>query len=424
MPLLPRGPSSAHRFLVISHSPDTGSNRDAHLKVDTMQVNRLVLSSSKGDAVKFSVERDVLAEAVTWTARSLSPRPPVPVLSGLLIKAENGALSIASFDYEISARLTISADVQEEGSTLISGRLLADICRSLPSAPVQFEADGGKVTLTCRSSKFNLAAMPVDDYPQLPGLPELSGVISGDVFAHAVGQVNIAASKDDTLPILTGIRVEIEGEKMTLLATDRYRLAMRELTWRPTNPELSTSALIKAKTLNDIAKTLGSAGDVNVALAENTELVGFESGGRRTTSLLIDGEYPKIRSLFPEHTPITAAVKTADLVEAVRRVSLVAERNTPVRLAFSQGQVALDAGTGEDAQASEVLDATLNGEDITVAFNPTYLSEGLHAFDSEYVRFSFTAPPKPAVLSAQKEATGDDNVDYKYLLMPVRLPNQ
>ena len=389
-----------------------------------MHTASYIFLDQRGIAVKFSVERDVLAEAVTWTARSLSPRPPVPVLSGLLIKADSGSLSIASFDYEISARLTISADVQEEGTTLVSGRLLADICRSLPSAPVQVEVDGGKVTLTCKSSKFNLAAMPVNDYPQLPALPELSGVIAGDEFAHAVGQVNIAASKDDTLPILTGVRMEIDGEKITLLATDRYRLAMRELTWRPSDPTISTAALIKAKTLNDIAKTLGAAGDVNVALADNAELVGFESGGRRTTSLLIDGEYPKIRSLFPENTPITAAVKTADLVEAVRRVSLVAERNTPVRLAFTQGQVALDAGTGEDAQASEVLDAQLNGDDITVAFNPTYLSEGLHAFDSQYVRFSFTAPPKPAVLSAQQELDGEDNVDYKYLLIPVRLPNQ
>jgi DNA polymerase-3 subunit beta len=249
-------------------------------------------------------------------------------------------------------------------------------------------------------------------------------VVAGDEFAHAVAQVNIAASKDDTLPILTGVRVEIEGEKMTLLATDRYRLAMRELTWRPSTQDISTAALIKARTLNDIAKTLGPAGDINIALSDSAELVGFESGGRRTTSLLIDGEYPKIRSLFPEHTPITAAVRTTELVEAVRRVSLVAERNTPVRLAFTQGQVALDAGTGEDAQASEVLDAHLTGDDITVAFNPTYLSEGLHAFASDYVRFSFTAPPKPAVLSAQAEPEGEDKDDYKYLLMPVRLPSQ
>ncbi|KAD4059718.1 DNA polymerase III subunit beta [Arthrobacter yangruifuii] len=374
--------------------------------------------------MKFRVERDVLAEAVTWTARSLSPRPPVPVLSGLLIKAENGSLSIASFDYEISARLQIPADVSEEGTILVSGRLLAEICRSLPSAPVEVETDGAKVTLTCRNSRFNLATMPEAEYPELPALPEVSGVVDGDAFAQAVSQVIIAASRDDTLPILTGVRMEIEDDLITFLATDRYRLALRELSWKPATPGISTSALVKAKTLNEVAKTLGGAGDLNIALSDDSELIGFESGGRRTTSLLVDGDYPKIRSLFPENTPIHATVETHALVEAVRRVSLVAERNTPVRLAFTDGQLTLDAGTGEDAQASEALEAALVGDDITVAFNPHYLSEGLSAFPSKYVRFSFTTPPKPAVISAQEELTGDDQADYRYLLMPVRLPNQ
>ncbi|MCC9194784.1 DNA polymerase III subunit beta [Arthrobacter sp. zg-Y916] len=374
--------------------------------------------------MKFRVERDVLAEAVTWTARSLSPRPPVPVLSGLLIKAESGSLSIASFDYEISARLQIPADISEEGTILVSGRLLAEICRSLPSAPVDVETDGSKVTLTCRNSRFNLATMPVSEYPELPALPDVSGVVDGDAFAQAVSQVIIAASRDDTLPILTGVRMEIEDDLITFLATDRYRLALRELPWKPATPGISTSALVKAKTLNEVAKTLGGGGALNIALSEESELIGFESGGRRTTSLLVDGDYPKIRSLFPDNTPIHATVETSALVEAVRRVSLVAERNTPVRLAFTDGQVTLDAGTGEDAQASEALEASLIGDEITVAFNPHYLSEGLGAFPSKYVRFSFTTPPKPAVISAQEELTGDDQEDYRYLLMPVRLPNQ
>lgn len=374
--------------------------------------------------MKFRVERDVLAEAVSWTARSLSPRPPVPILAGLLIKAEAGTLSLASFDYEISARLEIPADVLEEGTILVSGRLLADICRSLPSAPVEVATDGSKVTLTCRNSRFNLATMPEGEYPELPKLPDISGVVDGDAFAQAVSQVIIAASRDDTLPILTGVRMEIEDDLITLLATDRYRLALREVTWKPTTPGISTSALVKAKTLSEVAKTLGGAGDLNIAFSADSELIGFESGGRRTTSLLVDGDYPKIRSLFPENTPIHATVQTSSLVEAVRRVSLVAERNTPVRLAFSEGQVTLDAGTGEDAQASESIEATLDGDDITVAFNPHYLSEGLGAFSSTYVRFSFTSPPKPAVMSAQDDVAGEDREDYRYLLMPVRLPNQ
>jgi DNA polymerase III subunit beta len=374
--------------------------------------------------VKFRVDRDVLAEAVTWTARSLSPRPPVPVLSGLLIKAEAGMVSIASFDYEISARLQIPADVSEEGTILVSGRLLADISRSLPSAPVDVSTDGTKVTLTCRSSRFNLATMPVGDYPELPALPDISGVVDGEAFAEAVSQVIIAASRDDTLPILTGVRMEIEDDLITLLSTDRYRLALREVAWRPTTPGISTSALVKAKTLNEVAKTLGGSGDLSIALSDNSELIGFESGGRRTTSLLVDGDYPKIRSLFPENTPIHATVETSVLVEAVRRVSLVAERNTPVRLAFTDGQLSLDAGTGEDAQASEAIEAALSGDEITVAFNPHYLSEGLNAFSSKFVRFSFTTPPKPAVMSAQDDLEGEDKEDYRYLLMPVRLPNQ
>ncbi|OMH23311.1 DNA polymerase III subunit beta [Tersicoccus phoenicis] len=374
--------------------------------------------------MKFSVDRDVLAEAVTWTARSLSPRPPVPVLSGLLLKAGSGTVSLSSFDYEISANLQFAADVAEEGTVLVSGRLLADICRSLPSAPVEIATDGAKITLSCRNSRFNLATMPENDYPELPALPPIGGVVDGGAFAQAVSQVIIAASRDDTLPILTGVRIEFEGETMTLLSTDRYRLAMRELTWRPSSAGLSTSVLVKARTLNEVARTLGSGGDLSIALSDANELIGFESGGRRTTSLLVDGDYPKIRSLFPDATPIHASVRTADLVEAVRRVSLVAERNTPIRMAFTEGTLALDAGTGEDAQASEAIEATLTGEPITVAFNPHYLSEGLGAFTTDHVRFSFTTPPKPAVVSAQQDADGEELTDYRYLLMPVRLPNQ
>jgi DNA polymerase-3 subunit beta len=161
-----------------------------------------------------------------------------------------------------------------------------------------------------------------------------------------------------------------------------------------------------------------------LALADDdSRLIGFESGGRTTTSLLVDGDYPKIRSLFPDSTPIHATVQTQELVEAVRRVSLVAERNTPVRLAFTDGQLHLDAGTGEDAQASEELEAQLSGEDITVAFNPHYLVEGLSVIETKYVRFSFTTAPKPAMITAQADIDGEDQDDYRYLVMPVRLPN-
>lgn len=373
--------------------------------------------------MKFSVERDVLADAVSWTARSLSQRPPSPVLSGILINAGDSVVSFAGFDYEISAHLEIAAEVSTPGKILVSGKLLAEICRSLPQATVTIETEGSKVTVTCGRSRFHLATMPVADYPELPVLPEIAGVVDGAAFSEAIAQVIVAASKDDTLPILTGVKMEIEDDLITFLATDRYRLAMREVHWKPSTPGISTSALVKAKTLNEVAKTLGGAGELQIALGENSDLIGFESGSRRTTSLLVDGDYPKIRSLFPENTPIHATVRTHDLVEAVRRVAVVAERNTPVRLAFTDSQLALDAGTGEDAQAEEAIEAQLEGEEITVAFNPAYLSEGLNAFNTEFVRFSFTTAPKPAMMTAQKALDGNDEDDYRYLVMPVRLPN-
>lgn len=373
--------------------------------------------------MKFSVERDVLAEAVSWTARSLSQRPPSPVLAGILITAESGTVTLAGFDYEISARIEIPADIAEEGTILVSGKLLAEITRSLPQAQVTLETEGSKVQVACGRSRFNLSTMPVAEYPDLPALPDVAGVVDGEAFAQAVSQVIVAASKDDTLPVLTGVKMEIEDDLITFLATDRYRLAMREVSWRPNTPGISTSALVKAKTLSEVAKTLAGSGDLNIALSEGSDLIGFQSGNRRTTSLLVDGDYPKIRSLFPDNTPIHATVATQSLIEVVRRVSVVAERNTPVRLAFTDGQLTLDAGTGEDAKAEESIEAHLDGEEITVAFNPAYLSEGLNAFNSEFVRFSFTSAPKPAMLTAQDSLEGSDSDAYRYLVMPVRLPN-
>jgi DNA polymerase III subunit beta len=374
--------------------------------------------------VKFRVERDVLAEAVTWAARGLPNRPPVPVLAGVLLEAsEDGTLTLSAFDYEVSARITVAAEVAEAGTVLVLGRLLADISRNLPARPIDVATDGNKVQVTCGSSRFSLLMMPSDDYPTLPSSPSPTGTIAGDVFTQAVAQVSIAADRGDTLPILTGVRVEIEGDKVTLLATDRYRLAMRELTWNPEAPDASHVALVPARTLSDTAKALGAAGSVEIALGSSAGgdgLIGFEAGQRRATTRLLDGEYPKVTSIFPSSVDTEAVIETSALVEAVKRVSLVAERNTPVRLKFTDGQVAIEAGTGDDAQASEAVEATLTGPDIEIAFNPQFLLDGLGAVGTAYSRLSFTQSSRPAVLSGQAEQDGEADTSYRYVLMPVR----
>lgn len=383
--------------------------------------------------MRFRVERDALADAVAWAARGLPARPPVPVLAGLMLDASTdngGRLMLSSFDYEVSARVEIAADITEPGAALVSGRLLADISRSLPVGPVEVSTDAAKAVVTCGSSRFTLLTLPIEDYPALPEMPGASGSLRGDAFAAAVAQVAVAAGRDDTLPVLTGVRLEIEDATITMAATDRYRLAVRDLAWTPEQSGLSAIALVPARTLSDTAKALASADKVTVALAGGVAggagsasdgLVGFEGGGRRTTSRLLDGEFPKYRSLLPKESSSVATVETASLIESVRRVALVAERNTPVRLGFSAGEVILEAGTGDEAQASESLDATLSGDDISIAFNPAYLLDGLGALDAPHAELRFTAPGRPAVLAGKEFADTSAGDDYRYLLMPVRL---
>ncbi|MFE3060961.1 DNA polymerase III subunit beta, partial [Nocardia sp. NPDC059236] len=306
--------------------------------------------------MKIRVERDVLAEAVAWTAKSLPARPPVPVLAGLLLKADDGTLSLSGFDYEVSARVSVEAEVEEDGTVLVSGRLLADICRALPNRPVEISTDGVRATVVCGSSRFTLHTLPVEEYPALPEMPSATGTVPGEVFAAAAQQVAIAAGRDDTLPVLTGVRIEIEGDTVTLASTDRYRFAVREFLWKPETPDASAVALVPAKTLLETAKSLSGGDSVTLALSGSGSgegLIGFEGAGRRTTTRLLEGDLPKYRTLFPTEFNSVAVIETAPFVEAVKRVALVAERNTPVRLSFEQGVLTLEAGSSDDAQAVE-----------------------------------------------------------------------
>ena len=408
--------------------------------------------------MKFRVERDVLAEAVTWTARSLPTRPSVPVLSGLKLEASDGTLTLSGFDYETSARVSVPAQVTDEGAALVSGRLLAEIARALPAHPVDVSDEGGRVVLLCRSSRFTLQTLPLDEYPSLPDLPGATGRVRGDLFADAVAQVAIAAGRDDMLPVFTGLRLEIDGENLTLAATDRFRLAVRELEWRPERPDASATALIPARVLAEATRAFaGSPAEVTLALSGVGDaggegllgLTGEAAGGiRHTTTRLLDGEFPPYRKLFPPEQKTEAYVDTAAIVESLKRVALVAERHTSVQLNFAEGQVVLEAGSGDEAQASEALPARIVGDGVATGFNPRYLLDGLSAVRSAVTRLSFTEASRPTVItpaagekpvaeapdasdadtdsadtnSAATTSPTSTNGDYRYLIMPVRVP--
>ncbi|GAA4453347.1 DNA polymerase III subunit beta [Phytohabitans houttuyneae] len=375
--------------------------------------------------MKFRVERDALADAVAWTAKSLPNRPSVPVLAGVMMRVTEGQLNVSGFDYEVSSQVSVDVQGDADGAALVSGRLLAEITKALPAKPVDIAAVGAHLELVCGSARFTLPTMPVEDYPTLPEMPDSAGTIDAAEFASAVAQVAIAAGRDETLPMMTGVRLELNGSSLAMLATDRYRLAMREMQWRPENPDVSINALVPARTLADTAKTLGPlGGDVTMALAHGGAgegMIGFVGGARRTTSRLLDGaNYPPVRSLFPASHNAEARVSVAALNEVVRRVALVADRTTPVLLSFSDEGLVVEAGGTEEARASEAMEATFTGEPLTIGFNPQYLLDGLAALGSPTALLSFVDAFKPAVISPAGE-DGEIVPGYRYLIMPIRV---
>jgi DNA polymerase III subunit beta len=376
--------------------------------------------------MKFRVERDALADAVAWAARSLSARPTIPVLAGLLLDVGDSALSISGFDLEASTQIDVEVAVSRSGTALVSGRLLADISRALPPHPVDIAVDGSRLTIMCGTARFTLPTMPVEDYPKVPQMPTTAGTVDAVAFAAAVGQVAVAAGRDDTLPMLTGVRMEIDGEKLTFAATDKYRLAVRELGWSPSNPaEASAQVVVPARTLADAAKSLAHSDQLTIALSASSGagdgIIGFTgtTGGRasRATTRLLDPQFPPYRTLLPTEWTSTAEVEVAPFVEAVKRVALLADRSTPVRLEFSEGNVALNAGADDEGRAEEQLEVRFEGEPIAIAFNASFLLDGLGVLGASTARLLFPSTNKPTVL---RPADCDD--EYYYLIMPMRLP--
>lgn len=388
--------------------------------------------------VSFRVAREDLVTAVAWVARNLPTKPTQPVLRAMLITADDEGLELAGYDYDVSTRVRLSAEVSQPGRIAVAGKLLSEITGSLPNKPVDFRIDGSKAFVTCGSSRFELPLIPLDDYPMLPKLPAGTGSINAKLFTEAVSQVASAAGKDDSLPMLTGVSMEIVGNQINLAATDRFRLALRTFEWEANDPEINVKLLIPARTLLDNARSLDSGLNDSIDIAVGTGdqvgregLFGVHTDNRETTTRLLDADFPNIAPLLPkEHTAI-ASVEIAPLVDAIRRVSLVAERNAQIVLHFSEGQVILTAGATEAGHAEEALPCAFTGKELTIAFNPGYLKDGLSVVPTSRAVFGFTEPSRPAIMIPEPEEMPSANENgifqtpdtyFTYLLMPVRLP--
>lgn len=374
--------------------------------------------------MRFTVDRDVFNEAVSFTAKLLPQRPTQPILSGVLLVADAETVELGTFDYETSSKTSVKADILEPGRALVSGRLLAEIASKLPHSDVTVTREDDRILIRCGSASFSLPSMPVEEYPQIPEIDEASGSVDAATFAEAIAQVSLAASKEDVTPVITGVQFEIADATLTLTATDRYRVATRGIEWQGAASETIT-ALVPAKIVTEVGKTFG--GDDTVAITiikeQDRELIAFRGGSKTVTSVLIKGNYPPVQRLFPEVVDNYAVVSTNEIIEAVGRVGLVLEREAALRFSFSEGSVQLEGAGSESARANETADAHLVGDEMVVSLKPQFLLDGLRSAHAEYARIGFTrtdnpAKPGPVLISGQHSKDEQTTASFKYLLQP------
>ena len=363
--------------------------------------------------MKFRCDRDALSEALQTVQRGVSSRPGIPALTGVLVEAaEGGDLTLTTTDLEVSARLATEVQVSDPGRVLVPARLFADTVKSLSDAPVEFDADQGQAQIRCAAFEGALRLLPAEDFPSLQPPSGRRVTVEAAKFAEAVGQVAKAASRDEARPVLTGVLLEISREGLTMVATDSYRLAVRDLV---ATADGEANAIVPERAITEAGRAAGNEEKGGIELLVDESQASFRIGQLTLTSRLIEGEFPNYRQLLPEGYENRLTVSRQQLMDAVRRVGLLARDTTPVRLEFNALGVKLSSSSPDVGQAVEAVEARYEGEDLTVAFNPNYLADGLAVATGEGVRLEVRDGLKPGIVRGE-------NDEFTYLVMPVRLP--
>jgi len=363
--------------------------------------------------LKLGASRDALAERLTLVARGVSSRTAVLVLGGIQLRAAEGRLQLAATDMELSLRASVDADVEGEGEVVVPGRLLLDIVRALPDSDVQLEhrSDEAMLLVSSGSASYRVHTYAAEDFPRLPDVDALQlHPVDRDALLETIARVGRSASRDESRPVLTGILVRFESDKLVMAATDSYRLAVKETPAPGGLPELE--AIIPARALQELSRLAAGVDEVQLGLHENHVVFGAE--GAWLTTRRIDGQFPNYRQLLPEQFEHELQLPREELLDVVRRVSLMAQRNSPLRLRFADGELTVSAQTPDVGEARESLPAPYNADAMEIGFNAEFLRDGLDSVDSQTVRLKLISPLRPAVLEGESS-------DYTYLIMPIRL---
>ena len=378
--------------------------------------------------MKFQSNKDVLSQAVIFVTKLLAAKPATAALSGVRIDADAAGVTFASYDHDVSTRTTIAVDVAEPGSVLVSGRLLAEIVTRLPGDSVTVAVQDSKLVVTSGSSKFQLSLMAINEYPNLPEIPPTIGSFDGEIFAEAIAQVGVAALRDDGLPAMMNISVEITGDSVSFTATDRYRIASRDIVWKANGVSDVIQILVPARVLMEAGKMFQTSDKVELSLLNGgeREILALSVGTRVVTSSLAKGQFPRVRALLDDKGAGEgySIVLASDLIDATRRVSLVVERESVLKYTFSSEGIMLETQTGESASASETVDSHLVGEEVVVWLKPKLVIDGITGAHSQFIRLGFTSSSEvgkagPVLFTAHSSKDSTDvQKDYRYLMQP------
>jgi DNA polymerase III subunit beta len=366
-----------------------------------------------GASLKLAVPREELTRQLGVVARAASTRTTVQVLAGILLRASAGRLELAATDMEISLRSSLEAAVENEGAVVVPSKLLADLVRLLPADDVSIEHKSGEgvVEVVCGAATYRLHTYNAEDFPRLP---ETEGVelmsVDVDAVLETTGRVSRAASRDESRPVLTGILVRFEGQTLVMAATDSYRLAVKETAMGSGGPELD--AIVPARALGELTRIAQAGGDLQLGVLENQVI--FATDGMLLTTRRIEGQFPNYRQLLPETFEHELALSRDELLEVVRRVSVMAQRNAPIRLRFAEGELTVSAQTQDVGEARESMPAPFSAEPLEIGFNPEFLRDGIESVEGDEVRLKLISSLRPAVIQGE----GDD---FSYLIMPIRL---
>jgi DNA polymerase-3 subunit beta len=369
-----------------------------------------------GTTMKVTCGRDELADKLQLAGRGVSTRTNVQILAGIMLRAAGGQLRLSATDMEISLRVALDAQVEDEGAVVVPGRLLVDIVRLLPAGEVTIahRAEEGVAELTCGSASYKLHTYAAEDFPRLPEIdPETAFTVEKEAFVETIARVSRSASRDESRPVLTGILVRFEGDKLVMAATDSYRLSVKETTLEK-GPDQELEAIVPARALSELLRIGqgGEPGTISVGVQENQIVFGVDDVW--LTARRIDGQFPNYRQLIPETFEAEVPLPREELLEIVRRASLMAQRKSPLRLRFENGELAVSAQTQDVGEAHESLPISYSGDPLEIGFNAEFLRDGLESVSDETARFKLISPLRPGLILGESD-------DFLYLIMPIRL---